>query len=111
MKDGATAHKAKLAQNFLDANNMSSIGRQGTFHTWKCPFSSLYLNPIENIWPLLKQRVQVKGSVIRQSKEAIEFVIDAEWNRIAEEEIQNVINTMSKVIAAVIEDKDGHTRW
>ncbi|KAF2488750.1 hypothetical protein BU16DRAFT_473320, partial [Lophium mytilinum] len=55
------------------------------------PASSPDLNPIENLWKLIKER--------------------AEWDKITEEELEELIKSMPKRIQAVIAAQGGPTKW
>jgi len=49
MHDGAPAHKSKIVTKFLNDNNINVL---------KWPGNSPDLNPIENAWNYLKNKVQ-----------------------------------------------------
>jgi hypothetical protein len=101
MEDNASAHRASLTQAQRDHYNMPSL-------VW--PASSPDLNPIENVWNLLKNRINQRDPHpigVQGMREAI----TAEWNALTEDEILEYVDSMPERIAAVIEAGGGHTRW
>ncbi len=60
------------------------------------------LNPIENIWTLLKNKIKK-----RENKTTDEFkksIIEC-WNEIEQEHINNIINSMPKRLKKAIDNK------
>jgi transposase len=65
------------------------------------PSNSPDLNPIENIWALLKNKVKKKqNKTIEEFKESIKEC----WNDIDQEHINNAIKSMPKRIKSVIDN-------
>lgn len=69
-----------------------SIGIE-TLKDW--PPSSPDLNPIENIWRVLKQRLKRHGKIIT-SKEELKAAIKQEWDRLQPEEWTKYIQSMEE---------------
>ena len=67
MHDGAPCHKSKLVQQFLDSQHIKMLD---------CPKSSPDLNPIENLWALMKAKKSEKQP---SSLEAMRKVIKEVW--------------------------------
>jgi hypothetical protein len=74
------------------------------------PASSPDLNPIENIWSILKMRLHDRRPRPRGRAEIREAILE-EWDLITEEDIIRCINNMPERIEAVIAANGGHTRW
>jgi hypothetical protein len=69
------------------------------------------LNPIENVWNLLKNRLNSRRPRPRGVDQTRAAILD-EWNNgIIEEEILEFVDRMPECIAAVVEAQGGHTRW
>jgi transposase len=81
------------------------------------PAYSPDLNPIENIWSLLKNNLnkRYKGSLgIGNNKESIEAfkrAILEEWDNIPQESIDNSILSLPRRYQAVIEAKGYYTKY
>ncbi|RPB11987.1 hypothetical protein P167DRAFT_488465 [Morchella conica CCBAS932] len=73
------------------------------------PFSP-NLNPIENIWSLLKDRLNTRRPRPRR-REEIRTAILEEWDLITSEEITKYVDNMPERIQAVIDANGGHTHW
>ena len=88
--DNDPKHRSKVVKEWKEKNKIISLD-------W--PSNSPDLNPIENIWALLKNKVKK-----RQNKTAEEFkksIIDC-WKEIDQEHINNTIKSIPKRIKSVI---------
>ena len=74
------------------------------------PPSSPDLNPIENIWTLLKHRIN-QINPRPSSRAEVKTAIIEEWNKITVKEIQKVVDSLPQRIQAVLDASGGHTRW
>ena len=74
------------------------------------PPSSLELNPIENMWGVLKDRPEARCPRVSR-KEEIMMDIQEEWEHITKEGILAFVNTMPQRIQAIITANGGHTQW
>jgi len=70
------------------------------------PAQSPELNPIENLWSILDQKVE-KGDVTNKIKlfEALEKA----WKNIDQQHIQNLVVGMPRRLQTIIQAKGGHT--
>jgi len=77
------------------------------FSDW--PAQSPDLNPIENIWRMIKYSL-AKRSVARSVVE-LDRQIQQEWDVVTQETIQTLIESMPHRIAEVINAHGGHTHY
>lgn len=116
MEDGAPAHIArstqvrKLFPSSFISNYIQNVRDQFGIPSLNWPASSPDLNPIENIWSILKRRLHDRRPRPR-GKAAITEAVLEEWDLITEEDIDKCIRNMSERIEAVIAANGGHTRW
>jgi len=100
MHDGAPCHRAKFVTDFLKTKNIKLL-------EWL--ENSPDLNPIENFWTELKNRVAEKHptclpSLIKTIKSS--WVLD-----MPTELCRNLIESKLRRIRAVLEAKGGHTKY
>jgi transposase len=88
--DNDPKHKSRLAKDFLQ-NNVPEV------MDW--PSNSPDLNPIENLWGLVKRNVEKRKP--RNLDDLEEFMIE-EWDLISDEIINNLVNSMRKRCEEVI---------
>ena len=74
------------------------------------PAQSPDLNPIEHLWEHLKHQLQKYDTSPKGVHELWERVVE-EWNEITPEVCQNLIESMSRWIKAVIKANEGHTKY
>lgn len=96
--DNAPVHRAAVVKEFLDKNYYSVI-------EW--PPYSPDLNPIENLWAILKKKCKFTA------KTEQELMLEAQnaWNSINTETLHNLFSSMPARIEAVIRAKGGHTKY
>lgn len=103
-QDNAPTHTARLTRQFFEMNNVPVID-------W--PANSPDLNPIENLWAILKDKVEEKGNDWIRGKKmfsANDFqgIIRHEWDNLDQNLFFNLADSMSDRINQVIEKK-GYT--
>lgn len=101
MEDGAPSPCAKLTQSYRDLYTVPCF-------IW-LP-SSPDFNPIENIWNLLKTRLNAR-SPRPKGKEQVRIAVLEEWERISEKDISKFVDSMPQRIQTVIANHGEHTRW
>jgi transposase len=69
---------------------------------------SLDLNPIENVWRLLKYRISRRFPTTDAQVE--QYLIE-EWDKLQLEDFKKYIESMPARCQAVIDAKGGHTKW
>lgn len=99
MEDGASPHTAKLTKELHDRCNINKM-------CW--PANSPDLNPIENVWRLLKQRVAKRSP---RSLVELRQCIEKEWMIANAHDVTKYIGNMSERCKAVIDAKGGQTKW
>ena len=77
------------------------------FSDW--PAQSPDLNPIKNLWRVIKRQV-AKRPVARSVVE-LEQQIQEEWSAIPQGTIQTLVDSMPNRIAEVISTRGGHTHY
>ena len=78
------------------------------------PPNSPDLNPIKNIWMLLKQRLHKYFSTVEQwphSKANWFSAAQEVWVAISQDVVDSLIESMPKRLQAVLDADGGHTKW
>lgn len=100
MQDGAPCHRARQVNDFLKSNNIELLD-------W--PGNSPDLNPIENLWSVMKNKVAAKQPTnLKSLEECIKQIWCKEFSN---EYCQQLISSMPRRIKAVIDNKEGHTKY
>ena len=100
MQDGAPCHRAKIVTQFLKAQKINILD-------W--PGNSPDLNPIENLWTILKNKVSERqptnAKMLEQAKKEV-------WVRdISQAYCRNLVESMPRRLEAVIKAKGGPTKY
>lgn len=101
MDDGAAYHTSKFTRKFC---------RDAGFLRMKWPTQSPDLNPIENLWRIIKIRISGRRHRIRNVDE-MKVAIQEEWERLTEEDFQKCIESMPKRCKLVIKGKGGCIKY
>lgn len=72
------------------------------------PANSPDLNPIENLWAMLKENVAKRNP---KTKEELKTVLLEEWDCISQEKIDDLIDSMPKRINQCLAANGGHTSY
>jgi hypothetical protein len=100
MEDGAPIHTAGIARAWREEHGIEKLH-------W--PACSPDLNPIENVWALMKDAVQHRRI---RPRNAVEMVVALnEWGDVREEFLTRLYESLPERIQAVIDEHGGHTRW
>jgi transposase len=101
MQDNAPCHKTQKVLNFLAENNIPTLN-------W--PPQSPDMNPIENLWAIIKFRRQKKFGIPLNRLELIEQVFQI-WEEIDEELIGSLTNSIENRLREVIRLKGKPTKY
>lgn len=96
---GASCHTAKITKKWFDDNRIEVLD-------W--PSSSPDLNPIENIWAIMKRRLRNDP---QRTVQGLKAKIQEIWDSITPSECQYLVNTMNKRLNAVIKNKGDVTQF
>lgn len=99
-QDNAPCHTARATQGMLQLNQVRVI-------PW--PSKSPDLNPIENVWDLLKRRIRKLPQ--QQNLRGLGIIIQQAWQAIPQRYLQRYIISMRARCRAVIDAQGGHTRY
>ena len=74
------------------------------------PANSPDLNPIENLWHILRDRIR-KRKVQPRTKEALIEALQEEWLKLDIKIVNDLIDSMPRRLQAVIDAKGGATKY
>ena len=100
IEGGAPVHRSVLSSVWRHAHDMKKL-------QW--PANSLDLNPIENLWKILKDAIQ-KESLPRNRDELVK-TLQRVWEEVSLQIINVLIASMHFCIEVVINAHGGSTRW
>jgi hypothetical protein len=100
-EDNAPIHTARIAKKWKEDNNITSL-------PW--PAQSPDLNPIENLWDELDRKVR-KHKPLPKNQDDLWNILQEEWLKLDENIYKNLVDSMPRRIAAVIENKGAPTKY
>jgi len=100
-QDNAPIHTSKITKEWLKTNKIAIID-------W--PANSPDLNPIENIWSLLKDNVQSRKVFLRDISE-LKVALREEWENLDSSVFKKVVASMPQRINAVLKAKGGSIKY
>ena len=92
-QDNAPCHTSRVSKEHFQQRKVQVLA-------W--PSNSPDLNPIENIWAILKKKV---ARILPSSKSDLDAIILEEWDQIPIEIVQNLIDSMPRRLQRVIDMK------
>ena len=95
MQDNAPCHKARVVMDFLAENNIRTLN-------W--PPQSPDMNPIENLWAIIKDQRNDKFGMAQSKQELIDQIFTI-WNEIDPQIVQNLTRSANKRINLVLKLK------
>lgn len=100
-QDNARAHVSQTAQAFFSAQQVSLL-------PW--PAYSPDMSPIEHVWDFIGRRLaRTAGGA--HSKTELWRQVEAIWNAIPQDYIQNLYYSMPRRVQALIAQRGGHTKY
>lgn len=99
MQDKATCHTATATKKWLADHEIKVID------DW--PTKGDDINPIENLWAILDERVQKRKFT---TLNGMKKVVREEWNKLDQSLLHRLIDSVSDRIRKVIEARGGHTK-
>ena len=100
LQDNAPCHKSGKVMDYLSAQSYGVLD---------FPPMSPDLNPIENLWSILKRNLH-RNQVHRKSDELWEH-FEREWEQLNGKYLRSLVDSMPRRILAVIKAKGGTTRY
>lgn len=100
-QDGDPKHTSRLVQGWLE--------RHARFIPKKdWPANSPDLNPIENLWAYLQDRVYAR---MPRTLGGLQRIIEEEWEAIPLEKLRRLVDSMPRRLAAVQHNQGGSTSY
>lgn len=102
MQDGAPSHWAR--RTISDFN-------ERRIRLKRFPPQSPDLNPIEDVWNIMKDWIQRNHPQIIEDLEQLRLIVQSAWDAVGRERLGWLISTMPQRIQAVINARGGPTVW
>ena len=108
MHDNAPIHGAGVVQEALE---------EVAFEVLDWPAYSPDLNPIENLWHILKERIHHQNPLLATlnsnaaSLEALVRAANTVWDQITQEEVNALVDSMPRRIAALEKARGWYTKY
>lgn len=101
MEDGAPVHRSNAPKHWREQMNLKKM-------VW--PAQSPDMNPIENLWMQMKDKVSRKHAASMTVAELTKNIKDA-WTEITIEDIDTLIMSMPARVNELVKQRGGSTRW
>jgi hypothetical protein len=98
-EDNDPKHRSKIAQKWKEENNVKVL-------PW--PSMSPDQNPIENVWRLMKIKIQKKKI---KSVHGLKVELGKEWNRFSPELAAKLVDSMKRRVAALMYANGDYTMY
>lgn len=100
-EDNSRVHVSKKSKKWKEENEIICL-------PW--PAQSPDLNPIENLWKVLKENIQ-KGGTFPRSIEELKIALNEEWRRLSPNLLFKLVDSMPKRVNMVLNAKGGPTKY
>ena len=94
-QDNAPAHVSRKSTSFIQSQSLQILD-------W--PANSPDINPIENIWSILKNEVEKRAPI---NLAELERIAKEEWTKIPQQKIRKTVKSMGRRIKQVLDRKGG----
>lgn len=99
--DNARPHRAAAVREFLDTEGVQQL-------PW--PAYSPDMNPIEHAWDALGRAINDRDNIPQTLQELAQALTD-EWDALAIDSINKLVDSMPRRLNALIRVRGGHTRY
>ena len=101
MDDNAPPHRAHIVRDYLEQESIQRMD-------W--PARSPDLNPIEHVWDMLQVGLSAQEHAPSTLEELGNDLVQ-QWNRIPQDSISHLIQSLPRRCQAVLDARGGHTRY
>jgi transposase len=101
MDDNVLSHRSRAVTAYLQSEAVTSV-------PW--PAMSSNLNPIEHIWDMLGRRIQARKPPVQNIRQ-LEAALHREWLQRSQQDIRRLTGGMRRRVEAVIQVREGYTRY
>jgi transposase len=105
--DNDPKHTAKKNERYLETKQGEG---QLKFHVMPWPSQSPDLNPIENLWNIIKDALDDRIDRPSNLDDLFQFVKE-EWEKVPKDYLRNLVDNLPRRIQDVIKNKGGSTRY
>jgi transposase len=100
MEDGCSVHKGAHRVEL----------QRVKVHKLLWPAQSPDLNPIENLWRMMKKRIKDRAKCPKDKAQMIQF-LNEEWDKLTAEDFDNLIKSMQRRVKECIRKNGGATKY
>ena len=104
MHDNAPSHSARIATEYLER----VFARHGKIMRWLACFQDL--NPIENLWSILKQNIYSEGRQYNSKDDLWNAILTAAKD-ISSDEIESLTSSMDQRLFALVNENGNYIRY
>ena len=101
MEDGARYHDTKANKKWRAARSFDAM-------PWLA--QSPDLNPIENLWSIIKRRISKKRHIIKTAEE-MGIAVQKEWDSLTEADYLSCVDSMQERVKRCLRAKGGHIKY